>query len=190
MCAMGFLNSYIHLISYQSDFRIAKDNHLLPEELNDTIWKDWRKFASEVFSHRDRKTVHPRFLRAELRLSRLNTLHCLTQMPPFEPYLRHHWDYSSLYRENITLLATATIFVALILTAMQVGLATDRLSQSPSFMAASYGFTVFAILGPFCALGLVAGQGLWNLVRDLIYRYFKRREARGKTGSNEISGRV
>lgn len=50
---------------------------------------------------------------------------------------------------------------------MQIGLATEQLGQSKSFMVASYGFTVFSILGPLCAFGLVVIEALSHLVRDI-----------------------
>lgn len=165
--ARGFLYSYICLISHESDFKVALENHLLPSELSMPSWKKWKQLSREVLSTTNKETVHPRFRRAELRLARLNTLSQLTQTPLFEPYLRHYWDYSSLLRENFTLLATATVFIALVLTAMQVGLATEQLNQSGGFMAASYGFTVFAILFPFSLLGWVALKALWQIVKDL-----------------------
>ncbi|KAI9037822.1 uncharacterized protein KD926_011611 [Aspergillus affinis] len=167
-CAMGFLYSYICLISYESDFNIASEKYLLPRQLSrsQSGWENWKNITSEVLSNFDRNKVH-RFLRAELRLARLDILHRMTQMPPFEPYLRHYWNYGSLFHDNITLLATATVFIALVLTAMQVGLATEQLGQNKSFMAASYGFTVFAILGPLCAFGLVILEALWHLVKEL-----------------------
>ncbi|KND87590.1 hypothetical protein TOPH_07776 [Tolypocladium ophioglossoides CBS 100239] len=64
-------------------------------------------------------------------------------------------------------MAAATVFIALVLTAMQVGLTTDRLRENASFQRASFGFTVFAILGPICAFGLVALGALLNLVKDV-----------------------
>ncbi|KAL6231122.1 hypothetical protein BDW75DRAFT_248106 [Aspergillus navahoensis] len=151
--AMGFLYTY----------------GLLPRQLSESSfgWQGWKRLVSEVLSHDDSRVVHPRFLRAELRLSRLDTIHRLTQLPPFEPYLRHHRNYGSLFYDNITLLATATVFIALVLTAMQVGLATEQLGRSKSFMAASYGFTVFAILGPLCAFGLMILEALWHFLKDL-----------------------
>lgn len=166
-CAMGFLYSYVSLISHESDYSIALESHLLPSELSVTSWQDWKKFTREVIAFCNDETVHPRFLRAELRLSRLNNLCRFTQAPLFEPYLRQYWDYSSLLQENITLLATTIIFIVLILTAMQVGLATEQLNNNKRFMAASYGFTAFAILFPFCALGLVAIRAVWQIVKDL-----------------------
>ncbi|GAB1311990.1 hypothetical protein MFIFM68171_02200 [Madurella fahalii] len=50
---------------------------------------------------------------------------------------------------------------------MQVGLATERLQGNTAFQQASYGFTIFAILGPLCAFGLVVLDALFHLVKDL-----------------------
>lgn len=38
---------------------------------------------------------------------------------------------------------------------MQVGLATDALSGNGAFQSAPYGFTIFSILGPLVAAGLI-----------------------------------
>ncbi|KAJ6008549.1 hypothetical protein N7540_012525 [Penicillium herquei] len=172
-----------------NDLKYLCEKTLLPRHLvkSKTGWEDWKRLVHEVLSNNDRTIVHPRFLRAELRLARLDTIHRLTQLPPFEPYLRHYWSYGSLFRENITLLSTATIFVALVLTAMQVGLATEQLGQNKSFMKASYGFTVFAILGPICAFGLVAIDALWNLLKDLpkLFGLSKKRQVAVISGDNE-----
>lgn len=167
MLAAVFLYSWVCLISYWSDFKIALENNLLPSEPSVSSWQSWRNLASEIFNDIE-KIVHPRFLRAELRLARLDTIHRQAITPPFEPCLRHYWEYSSLLRENITLQATVTIFLALMLTAVQVRLATDRLKQSQSFMTALYGFSVFAISGQPFALGIVAVQMACNLGEYLV----------------------
>ncbi|KAL4990296.1 hypothetical protein BDW68DRAFT_185857 [Aspergillus falconensis] len=168
-CAMGFLYTYACLVSYESDFLIAIDKHLLPQRSDGSTprWEDWKKLVAEILACHNQYNIHPRFHRGELRLSRLDTIHRFTQLPPFEPYLRGRQNYGSLFRDNFTWLATATIFVALVLTAMQVGLATDQLKENESFMAASYGFTVFAILGPLCVFGLIIFEALYHLLKDL-----------------------
>jgi hypothetical protein len=71
-----------------------------------------------------RQDIHLRFHRAELRLSRLNTISRITNLSAFRPYLRSWRNYSTYFRDNITWVASAVVFAAL-LTAMQVGLATD-----------------------------------------------------------------
>jgi hypothetical protein len=167
--ARGFLYSYACLVCYESDFHVANEKRLLPRFANDATipWTAWKALAREILASHDRDKVHKRFWRAELRLSRLNIIHRFTQLPPFDPYLRSWRNYGSLFRDNLTWLATTTVFVALVLTAMQVGLATDQLKGDSNFMAASYGFTVFAILGPICVCGLMVLASLFNLAKDL-----------------------
>lgn len=60
-----------------------------------------------------------------------------------------HWNqYSTFFQENFAWLAGTTVYSAVVLTAMQVGLATDALASNNAFQSASYGFTVFSSLGP------------------------------------------
>jgi hypothetical protein len=62
--------------------------------------------------------IHSRFLRAELRLSRINTISRFTSLPRFNPYARGHYTYGSLFRNNLDWIATTTIYIAVVLTAM------------------------------------------------------------------------
>jgi hypothetical protein len=135
--------------------------------------------------HRD--NVHPRFRRAEVRLSRLNTIHHFTQLLPFDPYFRGWRNYGGFFHDNLTWLATAAVFMALVLTAMQLRLATDQLKENKRFMAASYGFTILAILGPLSAFGLVILAALYNLAKDLP-RLLEKKWKRPKAKSRVFSG--
>ena len=64
-------------------------------------------------------------------------------------------NYSSFLRDQLGWLANTTIYIALVLTAMQVGLATDQLKANALYMTAAYGFSVFAILGPLISGGAI-----------------------------------
>ncbi|KAI0849479.1 hypothetical protein F5Y00DRAFT_261611 [Daldinia vernicosa] len=167
-CALGFLYSYACLITYESDFAYSKEHHLLPSLArgSEIQWDDWKKFSKEILAKYKEADVHPRFHRGELRLSRLNFFSRFTQWPLFTSYIRGWRNYGSLVRDNITSLATATIFIALILTAMQVALATDQIKAHPQFMDVSYGFSIFAILAPLFVLFLVIVEVLYNLLKD------------------------
>jgi hypothetical protein len=166
---LGFPFSFACLISYLSDFEIALEKHLFPKrnDGSDPCWQDWKRFVREVIVAYRAEDVHERFHRGELRLSRLNTIHRFSQLPPFDPYFSTWHHYGDLFRENLTWLAAATVFIALILTAMQVGLAIERLNTKKSFVNASYGFTIFAMIGPIGVLGLVVIAALYNLLKDL-----------------------
>ncbi|KAH6845749.1 hypothetical protein B0I37DRAFT_191642 [Chaetomium sp. MPI-CAGE-AT-0009] len=188
--ALGFLYTYACLISSESDFHFANEKRLLPRMEDDKPieWANWKTLAREVLRvyERDPGVVHPRFLRAELRLSRINTISRFTSLPHFNPYLRGHYTYSNLFRDNLAWIATTTVFVAVVLTAMQVGLATERLQGDATFQQVSYGFTVFAILVPVGAFTLVILYALFNLVKDLpsLLRAQRRQTAANRTVSS------
>ncbi len=168
--ALGFLYTYAcHLISSETDFHLANEKRLLPRKEHDEpiAWSDWKTLARELLhtlAHNPAATIHPRFNHAELRLSRLNTLSRLTT---FHPYVRGRHSYGSFFHDNLEWMAAATVFVAVVLTAMQVGLATDRLRGDVAFQQASYGFTVFAILAPIGVFALVVLRALFHLAKDL-----------------------
>lgn len=55
-----------------------------------------------------------------------------------------------------------------ILTAMQVGLASEKLPNIPVFQRASYAFTLLAILGPIGLVSSVLLRAIIELLGDLI----------------------
>ena len=73
-----------------------------------------------------------------------------------------------------------TIYIAVVLTAMQVGLAAEKLKDNKSFQSASYGFTVFSILGPPIAALLIIMVFLVILVFNLVatLRFWEERSRR------------
>lgn len=151
-CALGFLFSYAALIRHESDFLLAKEKHLLPEVIE---WPDWISFVKELGTEHIYPDIDPRFYHGELRLSRLNKLHRLSQTP-LHGYMDHWNQYTTFFRDNFAWLAGTTVYIAVVLTAMQVGLATNALADNDTFQSASYGFTVFSILGPLICAGLIA----------------------------------
>ncbi|KAF2627086.1 hypothetical protein BU25DRAFT_440297 [Macroventuria anomochaeta] len=180
--ALGFLHTYACLVSSESDFHIANEKRLLPcrEDGKSIEWTDWKTLARELLRAHEREPnmMHPRFLRAELRLSRINTIHRFTRLPHFDPYLRSRYNYGSLFGDNLAWMAIVTVFAVLMLTAMQVGLATERFKDDAAFQQASYGFTVFAILGPICVFGLVVLGALLHLITDLPLLFGRQRSCR------------
>lgn len=74
--------------------------------------------------------------------------------------------------------------MVLVLTAMQVGLATNYLSKSEAFHAASYGFTVFAILGPVGVVIILGLESCFVTVRNGwgTWEYKKRKHGKRQRG--------
>ncbi|KAK5444167.1 hypothetical protein LTS15_010520 [Exophiala xenobiotica] len=150
--ALGFLLSYVALLSHESDFTMARDRGLLPIAGDLPLWADWRRFVKEILSPTIYRDVHRRFYYGELRLGRLNIIYLFTKSGF---YMNTWYNYTSFLRDQLGWLAATAVYIAVVLTAMQVGLATNQLKASGSYMAASYGFSVFAIMGPLIAGGFI-----------------------------------
>ncbi len=178
-CATGFLLSYVALVAHESDFRIAIEKGLIQSQVE---WSSWREFVREIL-HKSQENlwseVAQRFVYGELRLNRLNLIEVVLRGPLSRGFLATWTSFGSFYRYSSAFIIAGTAYVLLILSAMQVGLGTDRLSQDETFQAASYGFTVFSILGPLgavlCVLIIFAITLLYNLLRT---RRFEARRAR------------
>ncbi|KAK1728795.1 uncharacterized protein BDZ83DRAFT_569774 [Colletotrichum acutatum] len=157
-CALGFLFTYTALIAYESDFRIAVERGLLPDRMN---WYQWKAISAQIAQNHCYASVNPRYWYGELRLSRLNKIYRIRLGYLLRGYSKvvSHAVYEDLIRDNFATLAAMLGYVVIVLTAMQVGLATDRLVGDSAFQSVSYGFTVFSILAPLiagvCIIGIV-----------------------------------
>jgi hypothetical protein len=150
-CALGFLYSYAALIRHESDFILAKERHLLPGHIS---WFNWNLFIRELDIEHIYPGIDPRFHHRDLRLSRLNYIYYVTQ-GSLDGYAHRYNRYSDFFRSHLAWMTAATVYVAIVLTAMQVGLATEKLGENTLFHSASYGFTVFALLAPLVCVGVV-----------------------------------
>lgn len=156
--AFGFLLSYAALIQYESDFRIAKEKHLIPESLT---WEAWINFVRQLLHSSVDDRVNIRYHYGELRLSRLNKM--LWAHGRLRGYSFPLQKYEEMFTTNLAPIGAATVYIALVLTAMQVGLATPQLGDNNAFQRVSYGFTVFSIL---------ASVGLFFAILLLLLLYF------------------
>lgn len=159
--SMGFLRSYIALIQFESDIAIAHNYHLLPKDIT---WSKWLTFVEQLLRNgiSDPAKFNSRYLFGELRLSRLNQICIIRYGSILRGYQFTYQTYGESFRAYLTPLTAAIVYVALVLTAMQVGLATNRLSASSSFQNSSYGFTVFSILAPLIGVVLVGLFGVFQ----------------------------
>ncbi|KAF4827009.1 hypothetical protein CGCTS75_v008691 [Colletotrichum tropicale] len=119
--ALGFLYSYRALIRNESDFRLAQDNYLLPGQ---TEWADWKRFVAELNTKHTHGHTHERFMYDELRRSRLNKLLSIRSKFKESTYVPRWYRHREFFRDNFAWLASATVYIAIVLTAMQLGLAT------------------------------------------------------------------
>jgi hypothetical protein len=157
-CAYGFLLSYVALIARESDYTIARAKELIPA---DVTWPKWRRFVRELLHNEQDGDLRPeqlyadvaeRFIYGELRLNRLRLIDKVIHGPFSSNFMSNWSSYGSFARDNSASIIAATAWILLILSAMQVGLGTDRLVDSDAFQDASWGFTVFSIIAPIGAV--------------------------------------
>ncbi|EHK21701.1 uncharacterized protein TRIVIDRAFT_191995 [Trichoderma virens Gv29-8] len=152
--ARGFLYSYTWLISSKSDLQIAHTKGLISESVQ---WRDWAPFSAAVVSRiqKDPSNINERYIYGELRLKRLNLIYrfCNAKfMTMIRGYEYSYHQYSTYFERNYKWVLTAIIYITVVLTAMQLGLATTELNTSVMFNRVSYGFTLFSILAPLITL--------------------------------------
>ncbi len=172
--ACGLLLSYTWLICYQSDLKIAKDHGLVPLWMT---WTDWLKFTRaflDAFDWESLSNVNKRYEYGELRLGRINWIYRLTFRNFVRGYVYRYNRFSVFLSRNFAWLAVAFLYITVVLSAMQVGLATDRLKGSSRFQDASYGFTVFSILTPLIVVAFAAfillAVIVYNVLSTIVYK--------------------
>ena len=138
--------------------------------------------TSSVMSLEHRVPVNPRFYYGELRLGRLNWIYRLVLGRP-RGYLSGCTTYGAFMRDNINSLITLFAYTTIVLSAMQVGLATEFLANDYSFGMASYVFSIFSILATLACivgiLGVISMMFVINLARTLKIRGARRRQGAG-----------
>lgn len=178
--ALGFLLSYVALIQHESDFEIAMETRLIPKELT---WSKWKVLVREILDGR-RERLHrqvaDRFIYGELRLHRLNLIYqCLGRPKGYIP----RWNsYKGFIQDNLDVVVAGTVYVVLVLTAMQVGLATTVLEGNTSFEYAAYGTAVFAMLGPLVAVAFVLLFSMVDFCRNWAWNRRNEKKTQNKLG--------
>ncbi|KAM6490934.1 hypothetical protein JOM56_013638 [Amanita muscaria] len=155
--ALGFLSSYLSLITHESDLHIANELHLFPEVVE---WRDWLTFSQHLTAKVDvLRVFNNRYDFAELRLDRLNLIVMLSQAR-LRGYMRLETTYTEYFHSFwsvITLLVFG--FSSIALSAFQVVMANPV--QPPA--VASVG--LWSAITILCLLGAVLfSPFLWFLV--------------------------
>ena len=168
--ACGFLFSYTSLIGRESDFNLGRELGLVPQ----MPWTQWRAYIQDVRRTIDAKPldqINHRYLYGELRLPRLNWIYRLygrrQDRSLIRGYVYNYRTYSSFFVRNFAWIFVVFIYATIVLTAMQVGLATERLQPSRRFQDASYGFVIFSIVVPLIIAGTAAAIFLFLFLHNL-----------------------
>lgn len=144
--ACGLLRSFAWLICHECDFNIAKDEGLIPKDLE---WPDWIQFMNHIDLERLGEP-NKRYLYGELPLTRLNIIHWFKVPSYMQPNFVNGYNsgmtwYDAYFQRQYRLLLAVFGIFSIALSALQVGLATTALQSNHSFQDASYGFTIAAI---------------------------------------------
>lgn len=161
-CVFGLLSSYVSLVTHGSDFIIAKEEGLLPEDLT---WQNWASLVKDMnneyrLAHEYR--AHERFKYGELSLTRLQFLWLLFSTDELYWY-RWNWYWCSSRQLMLVMMS-----IIVVLAAMQVGLWTDALRDDHAFQSASYGFAVFSIVALVAVLVLVLLSFCFSCTRGVL----------------------
>ncbi|KAF2226718.1 hypothetical protein BDZ85DRAFT_256649 [Elsinoe ampelina] len=187
-CARGLLFSYTALIAYESDFQIAKEKFLIPEEVD---WSSWRILCEEYLTNHTYQSVNPRYWYGELRMPRLNKVYKYGKGHIFRGFssIGSPSSYDDWLRDNFAYLSLVFAFVVVVISAMQLGIATERLAGNASFQNASYGFTVFSIVSLVILSGLIVVIALCMIASNWIATktYEKKRFEKMGVDINELS---
>jgi hypothetical protein len=170
--ACGLLLSYTDLIRHESDFRIALELGLLPRE---TKWTQWMAFAMDVRSNVDkaRGGINDRYIYGELRRRRLNLLYRLVCGEWIRGYHQIPTEYNRWFQQNFAWLLLVFAYATVLLSAMQVILATEQGQSSGALHNSSYGISVAVVIAVATAVAVVGTTSVvliaYNIARARRY---------------------
>jgi hypothetical protein len=158
--ACGLLLSYAWLVRHRCDLDIAREHGLLPKDIE---WASWVTFLDTFLDNISLSTlgeVSERYKYGELRLSRLNAIYRLA--PPVyslrnlvRGYQSGSTWYAAFFERHFRWMLAVFASLSVLLSAFQVGLATETLENSGAFQRASYGFTILSIVAVAASVALV-----------------------------------
>ncbi|KAI4276590.1 MAG: hypothetical protein LQ337_002373 [Flavoplaca oasis] len=153
--ALGYLRTYFHLIRYPSDFRLAMEHHLIPE---DTTFEKCSQFFAR-FGERLDEEVSPRYSYGELRLGRLNFWAKFAVHRFAFQKVQMHYGYNAYLTRFYGPLLFIFAFFSVVLSAMQVSMTVNPPNNSVKdptgwdvFGGVCRWFSILAIILPSLAL--------------------------------------
>ena len=158
--ALGFLYSYACLVSSETDFAIANEHYLLPRlpDGSSIKWDAWKTLARELQRRHDPDKIHRRFLHGEVYCT-----HIVYHYRNGSSTVLARRIGSAITHKIIVSLSTFVVFAALVLTAMQLGLATRTLQGNDFFQWVAVAFTILSLM----LFATLLGGGLgWKVFRS------------------------
>lgn len=162
--ACGLLLSYVWLISTRSDLHIAHDVGVLAPDVQ---WEAWMMLVLDFLNCVDIHSLNQvdrRYAYSELRLSRLNSLYRLgaagfSTNKLVYGYMSGSDRYTTFFERNFGWLLIIFIYITVVLSAMQVALATTSFGQNARFQGFSYGVALTAV--GFVLMAVAVALSVW-----------------------------
>ncbi|KAL7269556.1 hypothetical protein RUND412_007781 [Rhizina undulata] len=193
-CANGLLYTYTRMILYHSDFVIAKENTLIPRELE---WDEWIALSRELraldpqckdlkITKKKEIDINDRYIFGELRLGRLNQIKMFIYCE--RSYYLNYQQYEHFFSKKFAWVVLFFAFISVVLAAMQVIIGLPE--SNPLVQRSSYWFGIASII----AVVSIIGVGLlmfvvlftWNCCIALV----KSRPARNRQWSPRVNSMV
>jgi hypothetical protein len=193
--ALGFLVSYSWLVCSPNDFYLARNLRLLPEQIT---YEGWISFMDAITApSTSPSAMSPRYRFGELRLQRLNTIYRYAPHLRLKHFVRGyfylHRTYSSFFARRFGWIAvTVFAYITIVLSAMQVGMAT-ALGQNSAFSKASEWFAVVSLALPPAVAILAAILGAFFVLNNLWFTVvflLKKRKGRSARGGGQPQSQV
>ena len=138
--ALGYLRTWLYLVSYETDLRIAIELGLIPKNVS---WVQFCNFTS-AFHLIPQNDVHERYAYGEIRLTRLNLYAPITIRK--QNFQRVTYQYGAYFAQFYGPLLFAFGILSVILSGLQVALAGEQRSNLTALYQSSIWFAIVVIL--------------------------------------------
>jgi hypothetical protein len=161
--ALGYLRTWLYLIKYESDFRIAIDLGLIPEG---TQWVKFCDFTSDFEDIPD-SDVNGRYAYGEIRLTRLNLYAPITIRKQY--FQRVTYQYGAYFAQFYAPILFVFGTLSIGLNGMQVAISAEQVAPSGNtlpLMRVSLWFGVFTIISSTMLALSLAFLWVYKVVKE------------------------
>jgi hypothetical protein len=164
--ALGYLRTWLYLVSYEADFRIATELNLIPKRVS---WAQFCDFTS-AFDRIAQGDVHERYAYGEIRLTRLNLYAPITIGK--QNFQRVTYQYGAYFAQFYGPLLFGFGILSVILSGLQVALAGEQGAPTGNLTALyriSLWFAVITILLLTVTTFMLAFLWTYKVVKEWNY---------------------
>ncbi|KAH6677996.1 hypothetical protein B0J14DRAFT_581707 [Halenospora varia] len=175
--ALGYLRTFTHLIKHESDYSIARQQHLIPSH---ATWEALSSFLHPLTTIPD-ASVSERFHYGEIRLSRLNFYSKLLLRKFY--FQRIHAQYASYFATFYAPLLYTFGTLSLLLSAMQVCMSVEQVIGGRQWVRlwdVCRGFSITCLAVGFAISLWLACLFSYKFIKEWFYAIGQRRARRLK----------